>query len=100
MAGPGCVEWTSMPRSFFGIALPAMARPEMARSALTQLNKIDVLVDRISKLTKVHTRRAEELVKRDAAPSVEPARSPSERTRSCVRDPSPCSPRNAASGCN
>ena len=46
---------------------PEAKKADMARSAVTQLNKIDVLVDRISKLTKVHTRRAEELVKQDLA---------------------------------
>lgn len=40
-------------------------KTDMAASALSQLNKIEVLVDRISKLTKIETRVSEDMATRD-----------------------------------
>jgi hypothetical protein len=48
-------------------SVPEARKEDMAASALSQLNKIEVLVDRISKLTRLHTRRAEEMAVRELA---------------------------------
>ncbi|MEW5747910.1 MAG: ATP-binding protein [Candidatus Thermoplasmatota archaeon] len=48
-------------------------KADMAASAASQLNKIEVLVDRISKLTRLKTRRAEELSRRELRPLLDEA---------------------------